>query len=96
MIRTDVSDGVAVVTLNRPERRNALNGALISALRSTMSAVDADGAVSVIVLTGADPAFCAGIDIKELSRDREAASRQFSCLPRRANRAGRGPVRPSR
>jgi enoyl-CoA hydratase len=66
VITTDVADGIAVVTLNRPERRNALNGELTSALRSAMAEVDADDAVSVIVLTGADPAFCAGVDLKEL------------------------------
>ena len=73
VITTDVADGIAVVTLNRPERRNALNGELTAALRSTMAEADGDDAVSVIVLTGADPAFCAGVDLKELS----SGSRQF-------------------
>ncbi len=66
VLLTDVADGVAVVTLNRPERRNALSGELIVALRSTMEELDADDAVSVVILTGADPAFCAGLDLKEL------------------------------
>ena len=73
VISTDVDGGVAVVTLNRPERRNALNGELTAALRETMATVDADDAVSVIVLTGADPAFCAGVDLKELG----SGGRQF-------------------
>jgi enoyl-CoA hydratase len=76
VITTDVADGIAVVTLNRPDRRNALNGELTAALRSTMADVDADDAVSVIVLTGADPAFCAGVDLKELGSG-ERATRQF-------------------
>lgn len=59
--------GVAVVTLSRPERRNALSGALIAALRDAMAGLDASPAVRAIVLTGADPAFCAGLDLAELA-----------------------------
>ncbi|HVF32511.1 MAG TPA: enoyl-CoA hydratase [Acidimicrobiales bacterium] len=86
VIESDVRDGVAVVTLNRPERRNALNNELTAALRSTMAAVDADDAVSVIVLTGADPAFCAGVDLKELAEG-SRASGQF--VPGTAAEPGR-------
>jgi enoyl-CoA hydratase len=86
VIRTDVSDRIAVVTLDRPERRNALNGELTAALRSTMASVDADDAVDVIVLTGADPAFCAGVDLKELGSG-ERATRQF--VPGTAAEPGR-------
>jgi enoyl-CoA hydratase len=88
VILTEVHDGVAVVTLNRPERRNALNNELTRALRSTMAELDADDAVSVIVLTGADPGFCAGVDLKELGAgDREGRSRQF--VPGSAAEPGR-------
>jgi enoyl-CoA hydratase len=66
VVRTEVDDRVAVVTLDRPEARNALNGELLRALPETMARADADDAVDVIVVTGADPAFCAGIDLKEL------------------------------
>lgn len=66
VLLTDLADGVAVVTLNRPERRNALSGELLAALRSTMGELADDDAVAVVVLTGADPAFCAGLDLKEL------------------------------
>lgn len=59
-------DGVATVTLNRPEARNALSAALIGGLRETMAALEADDSVDAVVLTGADPAFCAGLDLKEL------------------------------
>jgi enoyl-CoA hydratase len=59
-------DRIATVTLNRPEARNALNRSLRKALWQTMEAIDADKAVDVVVLTGADPAFCAGLDLKEL------------------------------
>ena len=69
--RVIVSDvaGVRVLTLNRPEARNALDGALISALYEALVAADAQPGVRAVVLTGADPAFCAGIDLKELSAE---------------------------
>ena len=60
-------DGVAVLTLDRPQRRNALTAALMTAIAETMARLDADGSVSAIVLTGRDPAFCAGLDLAELS-----------------------------
>jgi enoyl-CoA hydratase len=60
-------DEVAVVTLNRPQRRNALTSALMTAIEATMTELGNDEAVGAIVLTGADPAFCAGLDLTELS-----------------------------
>ena len=59
---------VAVVTLNRPERRNALSAALLTGLRASLEELGADAAVRAIVLTGADPAFCAGLDLTELGQ----------------------------
>jgi enoyl-CoA hydratase len=59
-------DGVATLTLNRPDARNALDLDLIRALGEAMRAADADDDVRAIVLTGADPAFCAGLDLKQL------------------------------
>ncbi len=66
LVLIDVSDGIAIVTLNRPAARNALSTGLLRALRSAMAHVEADPLVEVIVLTGADPAFSAGLDLKEL------------------------------
>lgn len=64
------SEGVAVVTLNRPEAMNALSRALRAALQAAIAGLDADSAVKVIVLTGAgERAFTAGLDLKELSAD---------------------------
>jgi len=57
---------VATVTLNRPAARNALSAELLSRLREAMAALDADDAVDAVVLTGADPAFCAGLDLRQL------------------------------
>ena len=67
VLLVDIDDRVAVVTLNRPEVRNALNAALRAAAVHTMAELDARDDVRAIVLTGADPAFTAGIDLKELS-----------------------------
>lgn len=67
----DRESHIAVVTLNRPRARNALNAALLAELRDAFGALDADPEVRAIVLTGAGPAFCAGLDLNELSsRDR--------------------------
>ena len=62
----DVVDNVATVTMNRPDARNALNRELKVELTRAMLAVDADPTVRVVILTGADPGFCAGLDLKEL------------------------------
>ena len=56
-------DGVASVTLNRPERRNALNPQLLHELEDVFNEVDADDNVRLAVITGAGPAFCAGYDL---------------------------------
>src|SRR4029079_10450252 len=71
VILIEVSERVAVVTLNRPDARNALNPALTAALPEAIAACDARDDVDAIVLTGADPAFCAGVDLKSLSSDSE-------------------------
>jgi enoyl-CoA hydratase len=59
---------VLLMTLNRPESRNALNRELITALHAGIERFDADTSLAVLVLTGADPAFCAGLDLRELSQ----------------------------
>ncbi|WP_099021602.1 enoyl-CoA hydratase [Mycolicibacterium palauense] len=59
---------VRIVTMNRPGARNALNRSLIHSLFDALTDADADPAVRAIVLTGTDPAFCAGVDLKEAQR----------------------------
>jgi enoyl-CoA hydratase len=66
-VLSDVDQRVATVTLNRPEARNALNAALSRGLWDAIGDAGADPEVDVVILTGADPAFCAGVDLKELS-----------------------------
>ena len=61
----DVREGVASVTLNRPDVRNALSATLIRELEEALAALEADPEARVIVLAGAgDKAFCAGADLK--------------------------------
>lgn len=67
VLHVEVDDGVALVVLNRPHVRNALNALLIGGLRSTMAALEARDDVRAIVLTGADPAFCAGLDLGDVA-----------------------------
>ncbi|BBY66235.1 enoyl-CoA hydratase [Mycolicibacterium helvum] len=62
----DTTDRVRTVTLNRPGARNALSSALRSRFFSALREADADENVDVIIVTGADPVFCAGLDLKEL------------------------------
>ncbi|MGH6870391.1 MAG: enoyl-CoA hydratase/isomerase family protein [Rhizomicrobium sp.] len=59
-------DHVAIVTLNRPERRNALNPRAYAEIEGAFRAASADEAVRCVVVTGADPAFCSGEDVKEM------------------------------
>jgi enoyl-CoA hydratase/carnithine racemase len=60
----DCQDGVATITLNRPEAHNAINSEMASALRHTMDRVTNDGSIQVILLEGAGPSFCAGGDVR--------------------------------
>ncbi|MCB0971544.1 MAG: enoyl-CoA hydratase [Acidimicrobiales bacterium] len=66
LVLVEVADRIATLTLNRPDARNALSGGLIRDMRAAVRAAHDDEQVDVIVLTGADPAFCAGLDLKEL------------------------------
>jgi enoyl-CoA hydratase len=62
----EVADRVATVTLNRGEARNALSAEVRRRLPEAMRRAGDDDGVDVVILTGADPAFCAGLDLKEL------------------------------
>ena len=63
-----VSDGVAVITLSRPQARNAIDSTLAAALIDAFTRAESDPEVRTIVVTGADPAFCGGLDLKEFTR----------------------------
>ena len=64
-VLSEIKEGVATITLNRPERLNAINPALLAGLTAALRAADGDAGVRAIVLRGAGRAFCAGDDLKE-------------------------------
>lgn len=68
---TSREDGIAIVTLNRPERRNALSHDLIVELKSELAEIDDDHTVRVVILAAAGPVFCAGHDLNEMTGRRE-------------------------
>ena len=66
-----LKDGVAVLTLNRPDRLNAMSPSMLDALLEALARLAADPEVGVVVLTGAGRAFCAGGDVKAMAEGRE-------------------------
>ena len=87
-VRLEVTDGIAVVTLNRPERLNAFTTRMARELVLAFDATDADDAVRVVVLTGAGRGFCAGADMS----DRGEATFDPNDERRRAERADFGTI----
>ena len=74
----EVAEGVARITLNRPERLNAINGPLLAGLRESVAAANEDAAVKVMVLSGAGRAFCAGYDLDFGTKAEDASQRAMS------------------
>lgn len=68
VLRYSVEGGVATLTLDRPEKRNALNGALVQALKDGLARSEGDGSVRVVALRGAGKDFCSGADLAEMER----------------------------
>jgi enoyl-CoA hydratase len=66
VLLVDTTDRVRTLTLNRPQSRNALSSELRKQFYAALRQAEADDAVDVVILTGADPVFCAGLDLKEL------------------------------
>lgn len=71
-VLTAVADGIATVTLHRPDKRNAMNAAMLLGLRDAFEALDGRRDVRVVVVRGAGPAFCAGMDLREMEAQRGA------------------------
>ncbi len=69
-----VEDGVAVLTMNRPERRNAMSGEMMSGMTIALREAEASNDVRCVVLTGAGGAFCAGGDVKGMNERNKPAS----------------------
>ena len=66
VLLVDTTDRVRTLTLNRPQARNALSARLRTTFYAALRTAQADDDVDVVILTGADPVFCAGLDLKEL------------------------------
>jgi enoyl-CoA hydratase len=66
MLLIDTDERVRILTLNRPQARNALSAELRGRFFAALTDADADDGVDVVILTGSDPVFCAGLDLKEL------------------------------
>ena len=73
-LRVDDVDGVRVLTIARPESKNALHAPLRRALRDAFRVADADPSVRAVVLTATDPVFSAGVDFKQLGPDPDSAA----------------------
>jgi enoyl-CoA hydratase/carnithine racemase len=73
LLRRD-QDGVAWLTMNRPDARNALSMGLMAAMDSELAAIAGDASVCVVVIAGAGPGFCAGHDLREVRADARPAA----------------------
>ncbi len=72
LILSRIAEHICTVTLNRPEKRNALSAEMIEALHATLTQVAARTDVRVVVVASAGSVFCAGLDLRELAAQREA------------------------
>jgi enoyl-CoA hydratase len=85
-VRYETQDEIAIVTIDRPDVRNAVDGPTAAALADAFRRFDADAALSVAILTGANGTFCAGADLKAVSQGRANS----------VTEDGDGPMGPSR
>jgi len=92
VVLVEIADRVAVITINRPEARNALNRHVRKALPAAIDRCDADDDVDVMILTGTDPAFSAGVDLKEFGAGEVQQGEGFAELGERGA-DGRGSFR---
>jgi enoyl-CoA hydratase/carnithine racemase len=91
-LRISDRDGIRVVTIDRPESKNALHGSLRAELCAAAVAADGDDGVRVVVLTAVDPVFSAGVDFKQLERGPGESGSPLDISPASALRAMRKPV----
>ena len=64
VVLTDEVDGVLVITINRPQAKNAVNRAVAEGIAAALDRLDSDDALRVGIVTGAGGTFCAGMDLK--------------------------------
>jgi enoyl-CoA hydratase len=94
-VRSEIDGAVLVVTIDRPDRRNAVDGPTATALTEAFRAFEADDAVAVAVLTGAGGTFCAGADLKAIFDGWEGREDGKPVDPRSLSE-GEGPLGPTR
>jgi trans-feruloyl-CoA hydratase/vanillin synthase len=82
-VKVEVADSIAWVTLNRPDKRNAMSPTLNSEMREVLDEVELDEAALVLVLTGAGDAWSAGMDLKEYFRETDSKPEVFELRMRR-------------
>ena len=88
----DVSDRIATITLNRPDRLNAISGPMLESFSRALRDADADRDVRVIVVTGAGRGFCAGLDLKDLTAGTGIGAGNGGGLAARFDLAGSPPM----
>src|SRR3954452_7089869 len=76
-LHVEIHDHVATVTLDDPERRNALTIDLVDEIVATFDALEAGDTIGAVVVTGAGPAFCAGADLSDLGSSRKSGLRRI-------------------
>src|SRR5829696_5831339 len=89
-VLTEVTDGVGVLTLNRPAAKNAVDVATTEALAAAVDEFEARDDVAVLVLTGAGGTFCAGMDLKAFARGERPRIEGRGFAGQTADRRGRG------
>jgi enoyl-CoA hydratase len=88
----DDADGARTIAFNRPTVQNALTRVMREELCALLDAADRDPSVRVVIVTGTDPAFCAGVDFRDMDPQFDPRERRFTVNPGRALRAMRKPV----
>jgi len=76
LVRTEIHEGVATVTLSDAERRNALTMPMVEEIVTSFDGLEADPSIGAVVITGEAPAFCAGADLSHLSASSEGGAEQ--------------------
>jgi enoyl-CoA hydratase/carnithine racemase len=77
----EAADGIAVITLNRPERMNTISGPMLRSLSELLLKANADPKVRVVILTGTGRAFCAGLDLVDATKGSGIGSAQQAAAP---------------
>src|ERR1700733_6486265 len=89
-VLTDDADGVLVITINRPEARNAVNGEVARGIAAALDALDGRDDLNVGVITGAGGTFCAGMDLKAFLTGERVRRPPQGPARQAADRGGRG------